>query len=97
MTGGGGYAIVDVVPRAWTHLLAIVAGAPIAADTPVPDSWRAYVNERLGRSAPFRMTDGATATYPSWEDGYDPGDWLDRAVLATRKAVFPLYGLDPHW
>jgi acetoin utilization protein AcuC len=97
VTGGGGYAVVDVVPRAWTHLLAIVAGAPIVADTPVPDSWRAYVNERLGRSAPFRMTDGATPTYPSWEDGYDPGDWLDRAVLATRKAVFPLYGLDPHW
>jgi acetoin utilization protein AcuC len=97
VTGGGGYAVVDVVPRAWTHLLAIVAGAPIVADTPVPDSWRAYVNERLGRSAPFRMTDGATPTYPSWEYGYDPGDWLDRAVLATRKAVFPLYGLDPHW
>ena len=26
--GGGGYAIVDVVPRAWTHLLAVVSGTP---------------------------------------------------------------------
>ena len=25
-TGGGGYALVDVVPRAWTHLLAVVGG-----------------------------------------------------------------------
>ena len=29
-TGGGGYAIVDVVPRAWTHLLGVVVGgAPV--------------------------------------------------------------------
>jgi acetoin utilization protein AcuC len=97
VTGGGGYAVVDVVPRAWSHLLAIVADAPIDPQTKLPESWRAYVNERLGRSAPFRMTDGATPTFPPWEDGYDPGDWLDRAVLATRKASFPLYGLDPHW
>ena len=29
VTGGGGYAVVDVVPRSWTHLLAIVGGAPL--------------------------------------------------------------------
>jgi acetoin utilization protein AcuC len=97
VTGGGGYAVVDVVPRAWSHLLAIVADAPIDPQAELPESWRAYVNERLGRSAPFRMTDGAVPSFPAWEDGYDPGDWLDRAVLATRKASFPLYGLDPHW
>ena len=28
VTGGGGYALVEVVPRAWTHLLAIVSGRP---------------------------------------------------------------------
>ena len=28
-TGGGGYAVMDVVPRAWSHLLAIVAGSPL--------------------------------------------------------------------
>jgi acetoin utilization protein AcuC len=97
VTGGGGYAVVDVVPRAWTHLLAIVAGAPIDPESAVPESFRTYVNERLGRSAPFRMTDGVTPSFPPWENGYDPADWVDRAVLATRKAVFPLYGLDPHW
>ena len=30
--GGGGYEIVDVVPRAWTHLTAIAAHAPIPRD-----------------------------------------------------------------
>ena len=29
VTGGGGYALVEVVPRAWTHLLAIVGGRPL--------------------------------------------------------------------
>jgi acetoin utilization protein AcuC len=97
VTGGGGYAVVDVVPRAWTHLLAIVADAPVDPSTAVPDSWRGYVSERLGRAAPYRMTDGAAVGYVPWENGYDPSDWLDRAILATRRAVFPLYGLDPHW
>ena len=32
-TGGGGYAVVDVVPRAWTHLLAIVARHPLDPQT----------------------------------------------------------------
>src|SRR5215218_7883042 len=29
ITGGGGYALVEVVPRAWTHLLAVATGDPI--------------------------------------------------------------------
>src|SRR6478735_8046804 len=32
-TGGGGYAVFDVVPRTWTHLLAIVAGRPLDPET----------------------------------------------------------------
>ena len=27
-TGGGGYAVADVVPRVWAHLVAIAAGYP---------------------------------------------------------------------
>ena len=30
-SAAGGYAVVDVVPRTWTHLVAIAAGAPIDA------------------------------------------------------------------
>lgn len=96
-TGGGGYSIVDVVPRTWTHLVAEAAGEPIAPGTPVPEDWRRHVSEAYGRVAPVRMTDGPLPPVPAWEQGYDPADALDRAVLATRKAVFPAHGLDPHW
>ncbi|PWN01931.1 acetoin utilization protein AcuC [Nocardioides silvaticus] len=94
-TGGGGYSLVQVVPRAWTHLLAVVAGRPLDAAQPVPDAWREYTLERYGADAPRRMTDAGRTSYRPWEEGYDPGAWLDRAVHATRMAVFPLHGLDP--
>jgi acetoin utilization protein AcuC len=93
-TGGGGYAIVDVVPRSWTHLLAIVSGSPLDPHTDTPGGWRDHVQTLLGRTGPFRMTDGRTAAYRDWSHGYDPGTWLDRAIHATREAVFPLNGLD---
>ncbi|MGX1854342.1 acetoin utilization protein AcuC [Streptomyces sp. NBC_01456] len=94
--GGGGYAVVDVVPRSWTHLTAIAAGRPIDPATRVPESWRHEVFRRTRQLAPHRMTDGRT---PRWrdfvDDGYDPADRLDQAVLATRRAVFPSHGLLP--
>ena len=39
------------------------------------------------------MTDGRNPQWRDWEAGYDPADRLDQAVLATRRAVFPLRGL----
>ncbi len=35
-TGGGGYALVRVVPRAWSHLLATIAGRPWTRSWPRP-------------------------------------------------------------
>jgi acetoin utilization protein AcuC len=94
--GGGGYAVVDVVPRAWTHLLAAVSGSPLAVDLDTPDAWREEIRARLGVRAPSRMTDSRPTVYRDWRDGYDPDTWLDRAVQATRDSVFPYNGLDPH-
>lgn len=93
--GGGGYEVVDVVPRSWAHLVAVAAHADLPVDSAVPEAWREYVRHRYERVAPARMTDGASATYRDWSEGYDPADGVDRAVMATRKAVFPLLGLDP--
>ncbi|GAB3644398.1 acetoin utilization protein AcuC [Streptomyces sparsus] len=93
--GGGGYAVVDVVPRSWTHLVAIAAGKPIPAATDTPEEWRHAVYARTMQKAPRRMTDGREPTWRSWDDGYDPADALDQAVLATRRAVFPAHGLLP--
>jgi acetoin utilization protein AcuC len=92
-TGGGGYELAEVVPRAWTHLLAEAVGAPVPPETLVPEGWRAYVAERYDLVAPVRMTDGATPAWRDWSEGYDPADAVDRAVLATRRAVFPANGL----
>jgi acetoin utilization protein AcuC len=94
-TGGGGYAVVDVVPRSWTHLLAAVGGVPLDPTTDVPAEWRGLVEERLHRRAPARMGDGRDPAYRDWSEGYDPATWLDRAVHETRAAVFPEHGLDP--
>jgi acetoin utilization protein AcuC len=94
--GGGGYAVVDVVPRSWTHLVAIVAGRPIEPETVIPEGWRREVLVRTQQLAPARMTDGRwPVEWADWEAGYDPASRLDQAVLATRRAVFPLRGLMP--
>jgi acetoin utilization protein AcuC len=93
--GGGGYAILDVVPRAWSHLLGIVTHHPVDPAMRVPEEWQEEVVRRYGRRGPGRMTDGGTAAFRPWSAGYDPSDDVDRAVRATRTAVFPLLGLDP--
>ncbi|MGV9790178.1 acetoin utilization protein AcuC [Streptomyces sp. NPDC003435] len=92
--GGGGYAVVDVVPRSWTHLVAIAAGREIAPETVIPEGWRQEVYARTRQLGPQRMTDGRWPVgYAAWESGYDPADRLDQAVLATRRSAFPLRGL----
>ncbi|MGA8847185.1 MAG: acetoin utilization protein AcuC [Nocardioides sp.] len=94
-TGGGGYAVVQVVPRAWTHLLAIVGGRPLDPETETPQSWRDHVRHTLRQQAPSRMGDGRSPSYRPWEEGYDPDTWLDRSINSTRNEVFPYHGLDP--
>ncbi len=97
--GGGGYEPVQVVPRAWTHLLAeatsaVPGGSPV--DGATPDDWRATAQEKGRERAPGSLTDGADPVWVPWEGG--PGgeqDGADRAVVATREAVFPHLGLDP--
>lgn len=95
-TGGGGYALVEVVPRAWTHLLAVATGEPLDPAALTPPDWRALAKRRRpGRQVPLRMTDDADPSYEPWQPTGDANP-LDRAIMATRKAVFPLHGLDPH-
>ena len=91
--GGGGYEWVDVVPRAWTHLLAEAAGAPIDPQAHTPEGFRQYVGSVLGRTAPQRMTDGSDPWAKPFDQGFDPMNAVDAAVLATRSAVFPHLGL----
>lgn len=93
--GGGGYAIGQVVPRAWAHVLAIAAHVPVDPEAPVPEAWRELVVAELGFPAPVVMGDGGQGTLPApWSDGFDPADPVDRVVLAARRAVFDWHGLD---
>ncbi len=94
--GGGGYAVVDVVPRAWAHLLAVAAHRPVDPDRVVPQAWRDRVARDFGREGPVSMSDGAVPAFRTWESGFDPADEVDRAIRATRAEVFPLLGLDVH-
>lgn len=91
--GGGGYEWVDVVPRAWTHLIAEAAGAPIDPHASTPLGFQTYVQTTMGRPGPVRMTDGSTPWPKPFDQGFDPGHPVDAAVLATRSAVFPHLGL----
>ncbi|ROS76678.1 acetoin utilization protein AcuC [Cellulomonas sp. PhB143] len=93
--GGGGYAVVRVVPFAWTGVLAEAAHRPFAPGTPVPPAWRARAQEMTEDVLPTTM-DWPDVEFAPWSAGYDPGVELDRAVQATRSAAFPLLGLDPH-
>src|SRR5450631_1420332 len=93
LTGGGGYELLQVVPRTWTHLLAEAAGRPIDPAASIPAAWREFAARRTGREAPELMTEGAQAQYASFESGYDPAEPVDQAIMATRRAVFPDHGL----
>ena len=91
--GGGGYGLVRCVPRTWTHLIAETSGRPVSLDTAIPPGWATHVRSRGGRP-PERMGErSAPLDVPAWQPGGE--SWLDRAVAATRRASFPLLGLDP--
>jgi acetoin utilization protein AcuC len=105
-TGGGGYALIQAVPRTWTHLLATLTGEPLDPNTRIPPEWAELVQERASRAPhrirllgkdpmmPISLTDNGSTQYRHWHPG--DGDAVDRAISATRNAVFPLLGLDPH-
>ncbi len=96
LTGGGGYALVQVVPRTWTHLLAIAAGTPVDPVMETPVKWRELARSLTGETAPETMTDGAPARYVPFSSGIDPGDPVDRSIMRTRSAVFASHGLLAH-
>jgi acetoin utilization protein AcuC len=95
LTGGGGYEHVHVVPRSWTHLLFEAAGRPLDPASATPGLWREYVSLVTSQTAPETMTEGAAGMFTAYEAGHDPADPVDQAIVATRKAVFPLHGLMP--
>jgi acetoin utilization protein AcuC len=93
--GGGGYDLVRVVPRSWSHLLATVLDRDVDPNTPVPADWISLVAGMVAPHVelPTSMSDNADVTFEPWGGGVD--DQVDLAIQDTRRAVFPLHGLDP--
>jgi len=71
LTGGGGYDLLQVVPRTWSHLLAEAAGHPIDPGARIPAAWREHASRRTGLLAPEFMIEGNEPDYARFESGYD--------------------------
>src|SRR5699024_11492134 len=99
--GGGGYALIDVVPRSWAQLIAVATGEPLDPDAPLPAAFlesaaRARIEHGLSPE-PGILTygDGRPVEARDWSSGFDPENDLDRVVQAARSAALPEPGLDP--
>ncbi|WLP91085.1 acetoin utilization protein AcuC [Gordonia sp. NB41Y] len=113
VVGGGGYGVVNVVPRSWSHMIGVVLDKDVDVTTQIDETWCAtaeqistQVHSDYARPPETVMGDtGADVNYPAWDGdtGQQPPDGVaesalrqtDRAIMATRKAVLPLHGLDP--
>jgi acetoin utilization protein AcuC len=94
--GGGGYCLVKAVPRAWTHLLALVADRDLDVTTRIGTEWIAAASAARPATTPpdvMGENGGEPVDVEPW-DGQD-GTPIDRAIMRVRKEIFPLYGLDP--
>ncbi|MEX2503347.1 MAG: acetoin utilization protein AcuC [Egicoccus sp.] len=87
--GGGGYQVVEVVPRAWTLAFAEMSDRHVPIDTPM--TWQELAFARTGRTPPRSFTD-------------DPAHVADElreqarraaadSVDAVRRLVLPLHGI----
>lgn len=94
-TGGGGYSIHTVVPRAWAQLTAVAVGNGVPLHSQLPADYSAYLQQRYHREFPTCMDDEAQLWWRSWELGFDPENSIDRAIMQTRRELFPFWGLDP--
>jgi acetoin utilization protein AcuC len=95
--GGGGYSPARVVPRSWTHLLAIVSGHDIDPATALPADWLSLAAAARPETAmPVDMSDGTPhpVTFPRWDGTVDLA--VDRAIRDTRTTIYPLHGLDAY-
>ena len=87
---------VRVVPRSWTHLLAIVSGHDLDPAAPLPEAWLARAAAaRPETLLPVDMSDGVPnpVTFPPWDGTVDLA--VDRAILDTRSVIDPRNGVDP--
>jgi acetoin utilization protein AcuC len=86
-TGGGGYAIYTVVPRAWTLVWAVLSGT--SAPERVPDAWLRAARLECRSEVPVFMRDPADAFPPSPRRAAIT-KVNDQSMRAVRQRVLPL-------
>ena len=88
-TGGGGYQLVSVVPRAWTLAFAEMTGGRLPVETPLP--WEELVGTRPGATPPRDFIDRAPLFGGDVEA--QTRAFAEESVATVRELVFPRHGL----
>lgn len=86
-TGGGGYAVHEVVPRAWTLVWATLCGTP-APDT-IPERFLQKVRRESGVDVPGTLRDPRDA-FPPWPRRREVEATNAQTVNSVRRRVLPL-------
>ena len=86
-TGGGGYAVHAVVPRAWTLVWARLAGADVP--DALPEDWVRAMRMECGSDVPATLRDAEGAFPPADRRGAATHANA-RTVDAVRRQVLPL-------
>jgi acetoin utilization protein AcuC len=88
-TGGGGYQLVQVVPRSWTLAFAEMCSTSLAPETPM--SWQELVVERTGATPPRSFTDDPVQISEAMTAL--ARNTAGESVEALRRLVLPRHGV----
>jgi len=88
-TGGGGYQLVSVVPRAWTLAFAEMSGARLPIETPM--AWRELVVARTKAIPPHDFHDPAPLL--GVEVAQRTREFANASIATVRQLVFPRHGV----
>lgn len=87
--GGGGYQLVDVVPRAWTLAFAEMCARPLPVETPM--DWRELAGQRTGIVPPTSFTDDPVRVSDATMDHTRRS--AQKVVAALRELVLAPHGI----
>ncbi len=88
-TGGGGYQLVQVVPRAWTAAFAEMAQRRLPIDTPM--AWQELAVRRTGVTPPRAFSDDPVRVADGLREQAARG--AHEAVAGLKQLLWPYHGL----
>jgi acetoin utilization protein AcuC len=88
-TGGGGYQLVQVVPRAWTLAFAEMTGRKLPIDTPM--GWQELVVAKTGVTPPRSFSDDPVRVSEAMAAQARRG--LEESIEGLRRLLLPFHGI----